>query len=71
MIFYILEKSVVGNGCKFSLYVLFLEPEIVTKFQATKAYSSLDKTETKRSVGRLPKVENKIFVFIMGVCILL
>jgi hypothetical protein len=53
IVFHVLEKTVVAKGCKFSLYALLLESVIVTKFQATKAYSNLDLIKTKYSIIRL------------------
>jgi hypothetical protein len=46
------------KGYKFSFYALSLmESLIVTEFQATEAYSSLDLTKAKYSISRLLKLE--------------
>jgi hypothetical protein len=53
--FQILEKSVVAKGL--FVHSSLLETVIITEFQATEAYSSLDLTNAKYSISKLSEVE--------------
>jgi hypothetical protein len=56
-----LEKIVCGQRVEnfFCMPSSLLESVIVTEFQATDAYSSLDLTKAKYSIGRLSMVEKE------------
>jgi hypothetical protein len=60
MVFHILKKSFLVKAANFlCTRSSLLESVIVTEFQATEAFSSLDQTKAKYSISRLSMVEKE------------
>jgi hypothetical protein len=66
MIFNTLKKSLWQRAANFlCMRRSLLESVIVTEFQATEAYSSLDLTKAENSISRLSEVEKENVIIII------